>query len=186
MADKYDYLEIEFTLENVPELNIYPLDQIYDKTNRYMVKFNELYQAGYIKMFNVTNNVDFTFRVEVDDKDTGIQEQRRTDSIHLLERNTDQEILEYMSENLYRVIYGLMRTYFKVLECPIQLLDIVVVSFDHTPLDTNYEVKKGQRGTVVEILRPGRFEVEFTNDNGRTIAVIPMRIGTIEKWWCKS
>ncbi len=34
---------------------------------------------------------------------------------------------------------------------------------------------RGQVGTVVESLRPGVFEVEFSDDNGRTYATLPLR-----------
>ena len=36
-------------------------------------------------------------------------------------------------------------------------------------------LRKGQVGTVVEILAPGIFEVEFCNRHGKTLAMIPVK-----------
>lgn len=34
---------------------------------------------------------------------------------------------------------------------------------------------RGQVGTVVEVLNPGVFEVEFCDNNGRTYAMLPVK-----------
>lgn len=49
----------------------------------------------------------------------------------------------------------------------IKLLDMVAL-LDDKPADS---LVSGQVGTVVEVLAPGVFEVEFLDANGRTIAV---------------
>ena len=46
----------------------------------------------------------------------------------------------------------------------------VVATLEDTPL-----VRRGQVGTVVEVLEPSVFEVEFSDDRGRTFALIPLR-----------
>ena len=51
----------------------------------------------------------------------------------------------------------------------IELLTVVAAPED-TPL-----VRRGQVGTVVEVLEPSVFEVEFSDDRGRTFALIPLR-----------
>ncbi|MGO9602010.1 MAG: DUF4926 domain-containing protein [Candidatus Binataceae bacterium] len=37
-----------------------------------------------------------------------------------------------------------------------------------------HKLRRGQVGTVVEVLAPGVFEVEFSDDNGRTYASVPV------------
>jgi hypothetical protein len=49
----------------------------------------------------------------------------------------------------------------------VKLLDVVAL-LDDKPADS---LVSGQVGTVVEVLAPGVFEVEFLDANGRTIAV---------------
>jgi Domain of unknown function (DUF4926) len=53
----------------------------------------------------------------------------------------------------------------------IQLLDAVALTTDL--LDKG--LLRGQVGTVVEMLAPGVFEVEFSDDQGRTYAQLPLR-----------
>jgi len=36
-------------------------------------------------------------------------------------------------------------------------------------------VRRGQVGTIVELLAPGVYEVEFSDDQGRTYASLPLR-----------
>lgn len=53
---------------------------------------------------------------------------------------------------------------------PISLLDVVALVNDLP----NSGLVRGQVGTVVEILSPGVFEVEFSDDHGRTYAMLPI------------
>ncbi|HXJ44758.1 MAG TPA: DUF4926 domain-containing protein [Bryobacteraceae bacterium] len=52
-----------------------------------------------------------------------------------------------------------------------KLLDVVAVLED-VPL---HGLVRGQVGTVVELLAPGVFEVEFSDDNGRAYATLALR-----------
>jgi Domain of unknown function (DUF4926) len=52
----------------------------------------------------------------------------------------------------------------------IQLRDVVALVNDRA---TDHLVR-GQVGTVVEILSPGLFEVEFSDDDGKTYAMLPL------------
>jgi hypothetical protein len=52
----------------------------------------------------------------------------------------------------------------------IQLLDVVALAHDR-PADG---LVRGQVGTVVEVLSPGVFEVEFSDDQGKTYAMLPL------------
>lgn len=53
---------------------------------------------------------------------------------------------------------------------PIQLLDVVAVTEDLPTRGLN----RGQVGTVVEVLDPGVFEVEFSDNQGRTYAMLAL------------
>ena len=55
----------------------------------------------------------------------------------------------------------------------IHLLDVVALTVDRP----DKGLRRGQVGTVVEILAPGVFEVEFSDDQGKTYAqlAIPER-----------
>lgn len=53
----------------------------------------------------------------------------------------------------------------------IQLLDVVALTEDLPARG----LRRGQVGTVVETLAPGVFEVEFSDDEGRTYAQLPLR-----------
>jgi hypothetical protein len=53
----------------------------------------------------------------------------------------------------------------------IQLLDVIALT-DDLP---ERGLRRGQVGTVVELLRPGVFEVEFSDDQGRTYASLALR-----------
>ena len=53
----------------------------------------------------------------------------------------------------------------------IQLLDVVALTEDLP----DRGLLRGQVGTVVETLAPGVFEVEFSDDNGRTYAMLALR-----------
>jgi hypothetical protein len=53
----------------------------------------------------------------------------------------------------------------------IQLLDVVALTVDLA----EQSLIRGQVGTVVEILSPGVFEIEFSDDQGRTYAQLPLR-----------
>jgi uncharacterized protein DUF4926 len=52
----------------------------------------------------------------------------------------------------------------------IQLLDVVALTLDLP----EHGLARGQVGTVVESLAPGVFEVEFSDDNGRTYASLAL------------
>lgn len=52
----------------------------------------------------------------------------------------------------------------------IQLLDVVAL-MEYQP---DHGLMRGQVGTVVEILQPGVYEVEFSDDEGRTYAQAPL------------
>jgi hypothetical protein len=53
----------------------------------------------------------------------------------------------------------------------IQLLDVVAVTADLP----DKKLLRGQVGTVVEILAPGVFEVEFSDDQGHTYAQLALK-----------
>ncbi len=53
----------------------------------------------------------------------------------------------------------------------IELLDVVALTEDLPQRG----LQRGQVGTVVEILSPGVFEVEFSDDEGRTYAMLALR-----------
>jgi hypothetical protein len=54
---------------------------------------------------------------------------------------------------------------------PIKLLDVVALTQDLPDQGLN----RGQVGTVVEELAPGVFEIEFSDDEGRTYAQLALR-----------
>lgn len=54
---------------------------------------------------------------------------------------------------------------------PIHLLDVVALTEDLPEPG----LRRGQVGTVVEELSEGVFEVEFTDNEGRTYAMLPLR-----------
>lgn len=53
----------------------------------------------------------------------------------------------------------------------IQLLDVVALLQDRP----HSKLVAGQVGTVVETLAPGVFEVEFSDDEGRTYATVALK-----------
>ena len=53
----------------------------------------------------------------------------------------------------------------------IKLLDVVALTEDLT----NRKLCRGQVGTVVELLDPGVFEVEFTDNDGRAYACLALK-----------
>ena len=53
----------------------------------------------------------------------------------------------------------------------IKLLDVVALTEDLP----DRKLRRGQVGTVVERLDPGVFEVEFTDNNGRTFASLALK-----------
>jgi hypothetical protein len=53
----------------------------------------------------------------------------------------------------------------------IKLLDVVALTEDLP----NRKLRRGQVGTVVEPLDPGVFEVEFTDNDGRTYASLALK-----------
>jgi hypothetical protein len=53
----------------------------------------------------------------------------------------------------------------------IKLLDVVALTEDLP----NRKLRRGQVGTVVEQLDPGAFEVEFTDNDGRTFASLAVK-----------
>ena len=54
---------------------------------------------------------------------------------------------------------------------PINILDVVALTEDIPQCG----LRRGQVGTVVEILPPDAFEVEFADDQGRTYATLALR-----------
>ena len=54
---------------------------------------------------------------------------------------------------------------------PIHLLDVVALTEDLPQV----HLRRGQVGTVVELLTPGVFEVEFSDNAGRTYASLALR-----------
>jgi hypothetical protein len=54
---------------------------------------------------------------------------------------------------------------------PLQLLDVVAITTDLPDAG----LVRGQVGTVVEVLRPGTYEIEFSDEDGRTYAQLPLR-----------
>lgn len=56
-------------------------------------------------------------------------------------------------------------------DASIRLLDAVALTLDRP----DYGLLRGQVGTVVETLAPGVFEVEFSDDRGRTYAQLVLR-----------
>jgi hypothetical protein len=52
-----------------------------------------------------------------------------------------------------------------------KLLDVVAISSDLPEAG----LLKGQVGTIVEILSDGIFEVEFSNDEGKTYSLLPLK-----------
>ncbi len=56
------------------------------------------------------------------------------------------------------------------MNAPIQLLDVVALVHDRP----NDGLVRGQVGTIVEVLSPGMFEVEFSDDEGKTYAMLPL------------
>ncbi len=53
----------------------------------------------------------------------------------------------------------------------IHLLDVVALTEDIP----DRGLRRGQVGTVVEMLAPGVFEVEFVDNDGRTYATVPLK-----------
>jgi len=53
---------------------------------------------------------------------------------------------------------------------PIELLDVVALVQDLP----KHKLVRGQVGTVVENLADGVFEVEFSDDQGKTYAMLPL------------
>jgi len=53
----------------------------------------------------------------------------------------------------------------------IKLLDVVALTED-VPSE---KLRCGEVGTVVEVLRPDVFEVEFADGDGQTYAMVPLR-----------
>lgn len=53
----------------------------------------------------------------------------------------------------------------------IKLLDVVALTEDLP----ERKLQRGQVGTVVELLAPDVFEVEFNDDDGRTYAMLALR-----------
>ena len=56
------------------------------------------------------------------------------------------------------------------MDTAIQLLDVVALAHDR-PGDS---LIRGQVGTIVEVLSPGVYEVEFSDDQGKTYAMLPL------------
>lgn len=65
----------------------------------------------------------------------------------------------------------MFRASLKQMSRSIQLLDVVALLQDHQEL----KLIAGQVGTVVESLEDGVFEVEFSDDEGRTYATVALK-----------
>jgi hypothetical protein len=52
-----------------------------------------------------------------------------------------------------------------------ELLSVVALLKD----SADQSVRRGQVGTIVERLAPGVYEIEFSDDEGRTYASLPLR-----------
>ncbi len=52
----------------------------------------------------------------------------------------------------------------------IKLLDVVALTEDMPRMD----LARGQVGTVMDSLSPETYEVEFSDDNGQTYALVPL------------
>lgn len=52
----------------------------------------------------------------------------------------------------------------------VQLLDVVALTEDRP----DQGLRRGQVGTVVEVLAPGVYEVEFSDDEGRAYALVAL------------
>jgi hypothetical protein len=57
------------------------------------------------------------------------------------------------------------------MEKPIELLDVVALTEDRREAG----LVRGQVGTVVEVLSPTTYEVEFSDDEGKAYAMLPLR-----------
>jgi hypothetical protein len=58
-----------------------------------------------------------------------------------------------------------------------QLLDVVALK---EPLH-EHNLLAGQVGTIVELLAPGVYEVDFSDDNGQTYAMLPLHTNQLLK-----
>lgn len=58
-----------------------------------------------------------------------------------------------------------------MLNAPVKLLDIVAL-LDDKPAEG---LGVGQVGTIVDVLAPGVFEVEFLDSNGKTLALTELK-----------
>jgi hypothetical protein len=56
-----------------------------------------------------------------------------------------------------------------------KLLDVVALTEDIS----EYGLRRGQVGTIVEMLGPDAFMVEFVDNNGRTYATLSLRAGQL-------
>lgn len=56
-------------------------------------------------------------------------------------------------------------------DTPIHLLDVVALIEDLP----EHALRRGQVGTVIEVLAPNTFEVEFSDDHGHTYAMLALR-----------
>ena len=61
------------------------------------------------------------------------------------------------------------------METPIELLDVVALTHDRP----HEHLVRGQVGTVVELLTSDMYEVEFSDDHGRTYAMLPLSAGEL-------
>lgn len=57
----------------------------------------------------------------------------------------------------------------------IRTLDVVALTEDIA----DRGLRRGQVGTVVEMLAPGVFEVEFVDNEGRTYETLPLKAGQL-------
>jgi Domain of unknown function (DUF4926) len=59
----------------------------------------------------------------------------------------------------------------------LQLLDVVALR-DSLP---EHHLSAGQDGTIVELLAPDVYEVDFSDDNGQTYAMLPLQTNQLLK-----
>lgn len=61
------------------------------------------------------------------------------------------------------------------MDTPIRILDVIALTEDLP----DRKLRRGQVGTIVEVLAPGIFEVEFSDNEGRTYAMLALKLSQI-------
>ena len=94
-------------------------------------------------------------------------DQRRA---HTAERGSG-EVLQVETANVSSMLGEAKEAIMARRKAPIQLLDTVALRHDLP----QRKLKRGEVGTVVEILEPDVYEVEFSDDEGQTYAELALR-----------